>query len=220
MDMQKGSQRAAKRGRAFGAIYGAAGIGALGLILTFGAALPSDAAGNVGLSKYIISNPQHGWAQLSKSQLNSFVSGINKSIGSSVSASDGSVITAANGWHKPGGTNFVLVTLLALSVKGASASLTATQAQASAGQAAVSFCSGASNGNPQSNVALPGIAGSHDAICPAESNGATPQVITWSKGNVIAMLVTVSGAVSDQRLSSIAQAQFKKMKSSGFAVGG
>jgi hypothetical protein len=220
MDKQNVSQRAVKRVSPFGAIHGAAGIGALGLVLTFGAALPSGAAGNAGLSKYIISNPQHGWAQLSKSQLNSFVSGVNKSIGSSVSASDGSVITAANGWQKPGGTNFLLVTLLAVSVKGASASQTATQARDSAGAAAVSFCSGASNGNPQSNVALPSIAGSHDAICPAESNGAVPRVITWSKGNVIAMLVTVSGAVPDQKLASIAQAQFKKMRSAGFTVGG
>jgi hypothetical protein len=220
MDTQNVLPRAAKRGKAFGAIHGAAGIGALGLILIFGAALPSGAAGNAGLSKYIIGNPQPGWVQLNKSQLNSFVAGVNKAIGSSLSASDGAVLTAANGWHKPGGTNFVLVTLMALSVKGASASQTATQAQASAGAAAVSFCAGASNGNPQSNVPFPAIAGSHDALCPAESSGAVPRVITWSKGNVIAILATVSGAVPDQQLSSIAHAQFKKMRPAGFAAGG
>jgi hypothetical protein len=221
------SQRTRSQGRPLGALRRTtgmaaatlAGIAALTGTLTIGAALPSGAAGNAALSRVIIANPQPGWKLLTKAQLNSYVSGINKAVASELSASDGSVATSANGWRTKDSQKFVLVTLMAVAVKGLTGAPLAQQAQDAAGSAAVSFCSGATNASPQSNVALPAISGSHDATCAATSDGTVLQVITWSKANVVAMLITTTDSESASRFSSIAQAQYKKMSGSGFVVG-
>jgi hypothetical protein len=198
-----------------------AAVAVLGLAIGLGLlAAPAGAVGNVALSKVIIANPVAGWQPESTASLDRVVTYINGLEAASIVPKGGNAITAVEGWTNPADhRDYVVIALVALRLSGDAPSAVANHTSQGDIAALASLCAaGALQSSVQAST-VAGVPGSHTLSCTVRGATAKPYAAGWSKSNVLALVLSVQGAVSAPQLAAIATSQYAAMSPAGFTVG-
>jgi hypothetical protein len=193
-----------------GGLLGLAGPGALG----------AGAVGDRGLSTSIIANPVAGWQPEPSATLERVVSYIDGLEADAIVPKGGNALTAVQGWRNPADqSQYVVIALVALRYSNDSPAQVATRTRQAAVAALASLCA---TGSTQSSVHASTIAAvpdSHTLSCDVKGVTAQPYAAGLARSNVMALILSVQGAVTSTQLASFATSQYAAMPSGGYAVG-
>lgn len=185
------------------------------LLLACAFATPAWAAGSSKLDRYILSDPEPGWARTPESTLNH---SLERSLGSLPALTGLKTTGAAEGWASPDRSDG-LVILLVRSPRTIANPVTAARS------AAVAECLAASGSMPLSVAPIPSIADSANATCTA--SGLHVQIMTmwWVQNNVFvnvffAFTSSSTPEISTVRLDAIARQQAAAVPASGIDAPG
>ena len=181
--------------------------------------VPAAAAGNAGLSRLVVAHPVPGWPTEPAAAVNRFVTNVGGLEAATIVARGGDELTAADGWRNPARhADYLVVALVALSFGDRDTTDINSQTRAAAAAALASLCAGA----PMSSVhssSVAAVPGSHTVTC-TPSRGPAPEAVGWARANVLALVISVSGAVPAPTLGRIAAVQYRAMPPGGYAVPG
>lgn len=181
---------------------------------------PAGAVGDTGLSKLIVADPVPGWQPESAASLNRVVTYIDGLESDSIVPKGGNAVTAVQGWQNPAASGqYVVVALVALTLSGSSASSIDNATKQGAVGALAALCAGVSAQSSVQAGTVAGVPGSHTLTCTLKKAGqAGPLAAGWSRANVLALVLSVQGAVTGDQLSAISTAQYAAMPSTGYSV--
>ncbi|HEX3793704.1 MAG TPA: hypothetical protein VHV57_04315 [Acidimicrobiales bacterium] len=189
-----------------------AGLGLAVLTAALTGATAAGAAGNAGLDRHIIANPVSSWMPRSASYVNTFVTYVSGVEQAAVRPLGGDAVTAAEAWQDPSSSDrTLLIGLIGFSDPSLTPARLVRQTRGAARSGAASFCAGATDRPAASDVAVSGIPGAREVTCHAGQGGAQSTAITWGKSNVLAMVVSQRGAMSQARLEGIARLEYAAM---------
>jgi hypothetical protein len=182
-------------------------------------ATPALAVGDSGLSKVIIGNPVPGWVPEPDASLHQLDSKLNAPIASSIAPDGGVVRTAVEGWRDPANQGrYAIIVLVALGFSGETVSTTDAQARQAAITVLVSLCEGMASQSSVHASTVPRVPFSHTLTCTATNGGGQPLAASWSRGNVIALVLSQQIGVTVPQLDLIAATQYVHMSAHGYGV--
>lgn len=185
----------------------------------FGLSAPAGAVGDSGLSKLVIANPVPGWQPEPVSTLNRVVTYINGLEVDSIVSKGGNARTAVQGWADPANkAHSVVIALVALRYTGLSPAQVTTHTRQGAVAALASLCA---TGSTQSSVQASTIAAvpdSHTLQCTVRGTAAQPFAAGFARSNVLALVLSVQGALTAPQLAAIATSQYGALPADGVTV--
>lgn len=181
-------------------------------------ASPSSAAtGNASLGRHLIGDPiPHGTTLPSSFLTPYYTQFVNAE--NSVTATTGVATTiAVNGWRiKKSTRQLMIVTLIAITGTGKSASYLSAVADGAAASSVKSACSGASGVAPSLDEPVPNIPNSSYVRCHPGSNGTVVIAMATARANVFAILATTSTTLSQSALTAATRHQYGLLSKTGF----
>ena len=191
-----------------------------GLAVGLGLIAPAGAVGNADLSKVIIANPVPGWQPESTASLDRVVSYINGLEAASIVPKGGNAVTAVQGWVDPADHHDdIVIALVALRLSGDSPAAVATHTSQGDVAALASLCAAGARQSSVRASTVAGVPGSHTLSCTVRGLTAQPYAAGWARSNVLALVLSVQGAVTAPQLAAIATSQYAAMSPAGFSVG-
>jgi hypothetical protein len=204
-------------------VFGAAGGLFVGVVVSLASlgvgAGPAFAVGNATVNRLIIANPVPGWVAEPGSSLSGVASDLGAHEAQSIEPQNGRALTAVQGWRDPSNpARNVIIVLVALGFQGQSAAAVDGQAKQGAIAALTSLCAGLATSSSVRASTIPQIPGSHMLTCTLIKDGTQPLAAAWTRGNVIAVVLSTQVSMNSLQLTLIAGTQYLAMPAHGVPV--